>query len=282
MNYLNKLIGFSFFILFLIPAQFSLSQNDSTSVVSISLNDGTELQGFILNESDSLINFITLSGIEMKIKKELVAEISFSKGEIVKGQFQRYDPNRTRLFFAPTARTLEQGKGYFSAYEIFWPSVAIGITDYITLAGGMSLVPGSRDQMFYVNPKVRFLNLESVSLGAGLIYTRVDYYSNLGIVYGVSTIGSERTALTVGIGWGFEDDREFNQNLFLLLGGEVQVSNSLKLISENWIISDDAIISFGIRFFGDNLAADFGLFRPVDVYIKGWPFFPWVGFVYNW
>ena len=37
---------------------------------------------------------------------------------------------------------------------------------------------------------------------------------------------------------------ESNQNNLLVLGGEVQLSNSFKLSTENWIFSESAINSF--------------------------------------
>ena len=45
------------------------------------------------------------------------------------------------MFFAPTARTLEHGKGYVADYYLFFPIVAYGVTDRITVAGGMSILP---------------------------------------------------------------------------------------------------------------------------------------------
>jgi hypothetical protein len=269
-------------ILILLSNMNSFAQTDSSTVASVSLTDGTELKGFIIAENDSLIDFITISGIEMKIKRQLIDNISVSKGEIVKGQFQRYDPNRTRLFFGPTARTAEQGKGYFSVYEIFVPFLAVGVTDFLMLSGGVTLFPGAEEQMIYVGPKVRFLNLESISMAGGIIYAYVDE-EEFGIAYGVTTIGSERNAFTFGIGWGY-NDWEFSESPFIMLGGELQASNSVKFITENWIIpnSDVVIISIGIRFFGDNLAADFGLVTSTDVSGDGFPFLPWIGFAYNW
>src|SRR4030065_808893 len=173
MKYLNKIVCFCLFAFYLFLTGYALAQTDSTTVASISLTDGTELKGFIIEQNDSLVNFKTISGIEMKIDRKLIEDISFSKGEIVEGQFKRYDPNRTRLFFGPTARTLPQGSGYFSAYMIFVPFLAIGITDFFTLSGGMTLIPGAEEQMFYIGPKVRFLNLEGFSLGSGIIYSHI-------------------------------------------------------------------------------------------------------------
>ncbi|MBU0560287.1 MAG: hypothetical protein KKG93_12035 [Bacteroidetes bacterium] len=70
----------------------------------------------------------------------------------------------------------------------------------------------------------------------------------------------------------------------LLIGAEFQASNSIKLITENWILPQDSpsIISFGIRFFGDYLAADFALITTSEGFENdGFPFIPWIGFAYN-
>jgi hypothetical protein len=269
-------------VLLFLASQISFSQIDSSTVASISLTDGTELKGFIIAENDSTIDFRTISGIDIKIRRNLVEDISFSEGEIISGEFQRFDPNRTRLFFGPTARTVEQGKGYFSAYEIFIPFLAVGVTDFLMLSGGVSLVPGAEEQVIYVGPKVRFLNVENFSLAGGIIYAHVEDV-DFGVAYGVTTIGSERYSFTIGVGYGYEDS-EFSDSPVLMLGGEIQASNSVKFLTENWIIpsSETGLISFGIRFFGDNLAADFGLMTTTEGTDEGFPFIPWIGFAYNW
>ena len=53
------------------------------------------------------------------------------------------NPNATRLYFAPTAHMLRKGKGYFADYYLFSPSVVYGITDNITIGGGVSLFPAA-------------------------------------------------------------------------------------------------------------------------------------------
>ena len=84
------------------------------------------------------------------------------------------------------------------------------------------------------------------------------------------------------MGWGYigEDTAE---NAILLLGGETQMSNSVKLLTENWIPldADIANLSFAIRFFGEKLAADLGFISPVGSDMEGFPFIPMVNFVYN-
>ena len=41
------------------------------------------------------------------------------------GIYYATDPNYTRLFFAPTARALKKGSGYFADYELIFPGIAV-------------------------------------------------------------------------------------------------------------------------------------------------------------
>jgi hypothetical protein len=271
-----------FFVLVLMSflGSVCLAQEDTLAVKQVSLKDGSELVGRIVSENSEEIFFITNSGIEMKIKRELIQEIKDLEMEEHKGTLRRVDPNQTRLLFAPTARPLKQGKGYFSVYEIFFPMISFGLTDFIALSGGMSLFPGADEQLFYLAPKVNFLNQQNFALSGGVLYISITDES-AGIAYGVATFGKSSGAFTLGLGWGFVEG-DFSSKPMIVLGGEVQLSGSTKLITENWLPPGDngAIISFGIRFFGANLAADFGLITSTEA-SGGFPFLPWIGFAYN-
>lgn len=274
------------FILFLIiwPLEAFSQQTDTTSYTyQIELIDGSVLIGKIMSEDEHTIQFLTNSDIEMSIPVEQVRKKERISGRIVKGQLWRSDPNRTRLFFAPTGKALKAGQGYFSVYEIFFPTVAVGITNYIAVAGGISLFPGSSEQLLYLAPKVTPVQADKFDLSAGVLLLKIpDEDETAGILYGVSTYGTENSALTLGIGFAFAGG-EFADKPVFALGGEVRVGRYVKLISENWLIpnSDVQVISVGIRFFGENLAADFALIHPLGSDIDGFPFLPWIGFAYN-
>ncbi len=274
------------FILFLIiwPLEAFSQQTDTTSYTyQIELIDGSVLIGKIMSEDEHTIQFLTNSNIEMSIPVEQVRKKERISGRIVKGQLWRSDPNRTRLFFAPTGKALKAGQGYFSVYEIFFPTVAVGITNYIAVAGGISLFPGSSEQLLYLAPKVTPVQADKFDLSAGVLLLKIpDEDETAGILYGVSTYGTENSALTLGIGFAFAGG-EFADKPVFALGGEVRVGRYVKLISENWLIpnSDVQVISVGIRFFGENLAADFALIHPLGSDIEGFPFLPWIGFAYN-
>lgn len=260
------------------------AQTDTTTITRFTLTSGAEIEGTIISEDAEQVIVNSTAGVEMKINKNLIAERETIHAMLYKGEYIRSDPNKTRLFFAPTARTLCQSKGYFSAYEIFLPFIAYGITDYITLSGGMTLLPGVpiEDQLKYLAPKVRIIEQDQFTLSSGLLWMSVEKVS-AGIVYGISTYSDYPFSLSAGLGFGFAEGK-FTEKPFAMIGLEYQVSNSIKLLSENWIFPevDGAVISFGIRFFGENLAADFGFFTQTEIIGEGsFPFLPWIGFAYN-
>ncbi|MGA9119569.1 MAG: hypothetical protein WB699_09395 [Bacteroidota bacterium] len=213
-----------------------------------------------------------------------------ASGEFVGGKYIRPDPNTARLFFAPTGRGLRGGQGYFSDAELFFPYFAIGLTDFLSIGGGISLFPGASSQLFYVSPKVSYTIPESeVSISGGAFYTNIidvgeSGGGGAGFLYGVASVGSTKGSVTFGIGKGFANG-EFADSPVFVLGGEIQASNSVKFITENWILpgSDVDLLSFGVRFFGDHLSADFAFLYPLSEEngrVEGFPFFPWLSFSY--
>lgn len=264
---------------------FSSAQQDTTmyQVIRVELKDGSILIGKLLSEDESTIQIKTLSNIEAHIQKQQIKRREIVSGQMVEGELWLKDPNQTRLLFAPTGRALKAGQGYFSTYEILFPFLAVGITDFLTVAGGISLVPGAENQLLYLAPKITPVQVDKFDLSGGVLYIRIpDEENAAGIVYGVGTYGTEKSALTLGLGYGFAGG-EFADNPIFAIGGELRASKSVKLITENWIFPGEEVhlLSGGLRFFGENLAADFAFIFPAGSDTEGFPFIPWVGFVYN-
>ena len=254
----------------------------SSDIKQIILTDGSDYVGIIEKEEAGIVFFRAQSGIHLQIPKQQVKKISNVKPIEIDGQYVRADPNQTRLFFAPTARPLKAGQGYFAVYEIMFPMLAVGMTDFLAISGGMSLVPGAEQQVFYIAPKLTLINQEHFALGSGILYMSVTD-KTMGIAYGVSTYSSGNFGITCGLGWGFVDG-DFSEQPMLTIGLELQGSNSVKIISENWFFPESGnLLSCGIRFFGSSLAADFAMVTSSDILRdgEGWPFIPWIGFAYN-
>ncbi len=62
----------------------------------------------------------------MTLPRDRIKAIELLKGVIESGKYVRYDPNGTRLFFAPTVRSIGSRQGYVALYEIFFPFVSVG------------------------------------------------------------------------------------------------------------------------------------------------------------
>ena len=281
------------FLLLLAAAPALAQQTDTTaadtSTVRIYLKDGSEVVGTIQSESETAIAFLTRSQVAMTISKEQVERIAEVEEALLDGRYIRLDPNRTRLLFAPTARPLGSGKGYLANYYVFFPFIAYGVGDVVSLAGGISLIPASSSQLVYAAPKFTVHSSRRASVALGVLAgtsTFDDAGGWAGVFYALGTFGRPDASVTAGLGFGALDGR-FSSRPALLLGLEWQVSNSAKLVSENYAIFPKGdsfiLLSGGIRVFGQRLAADVALatFSYLLEEGGGFPFFPFIGFAYN-
>ncbi|UCD06447.1 MAG: hypothetical protein JSV98_04245 [candidate division WOR-3 bacterium] len=255
---------------------------DSLHVQILKTSDGSTFIGRITEIKEYVVVFESDIGeidiAILKIKEITEVPVTYMK----EGAYWFPNPNDTRLFFAPTARNLKAGSGYFADYMLFFPMVAYGVTDNITIAGGMSLIPGLAipDQLFYFTPKVGF-EMQKVSLATGILMAGLPGEDEplIGILYGVTTLGNADNNATAGVGYGFVD-WDFADKPFLILGGQYRMTRRVSLVSENWILPgvDEPILSGGFRFFGEALSVDLALVIPVGVGGE-WPVIPYIDFV---
>lgn len=268
---------------------------DSSHVQILTTQDGSTNIGRIIEIGENEIKFETDIGILtvsiLKIKE--IKEISTTN--IKNGKYWFPNPNATRLYFATTGYMLKQGEGYFADYYVFFPMLAYGITNNITIGGGFSLLPGVslNEQIFYFTPKIGLMSIEKISIAAGALIVKLpdfdddddDYDEDdsplVGILYGVSTFGKPDGCLTVGLGFGFVDS-DLAEKPMVIIGGEKRVSRRVSFVSENWIFPgvDQPLISYGIRLFGEKLSVDLALFNTIgrDMIFPG---IPYIDFVFN-
>jgi len=264
---------------------------DSGKTQIITLNDGSTLTGKITKVNVDSIAFTTQMG-EMTISIDKIVEIKEVASSSFKGgKFWFPNPNQTRLYLSPTGRMLKKGQGYFSDLLLFFPSVSFGVTDNITLGGGVSLFPGVDidKQLYYLNPKIGFNAGKNVALAGSVLIMRIpgfdddgfDTPKSMGIVFGTCTIGGEDNSFTFGVGHGYVGD-EFAESPAVLFGGEYRIARRLSLVSENWKFPDvdNPLISYGLRFFGESISVDLALFNVLseDFFFPG---IPMVGFIWN-
>lgn len=247
------------------------------------LRDGSRLYGAAERESDTEIVFRTVAGVVVTVPRADVVRLSRMRGTVVNGEFRRADPNRTRLFFAPTGRALEQGDVYAGLFSIVMPFVQVGLTDRVSVGGGTPLVFGLFDDWnrpYWITPKVLIVSRDRAQVSAGAFHVFDRSGNGGGIAYGVGTFGTDDEAVTLGAGLSYTG---FDSGAAVVMaGGERRVHRSLKLLTENylWVGDGDTsgLVSAGIRFFGERLSADVGVAMPIgsgDLWV-----FPVVSIVY--
>ena len=271
-------------------ALFRLEIPDTTQIQVIETTDGSKNIGRIVQIDEDEIAFKTDLGIVRipiaKIKRvETMARSAIRKGKV---WFQ--NPNATRLYFAPTGRTLKKGKGYFSNYYLFFPGFSYGLTDRLTVGGGFSIFPGvdMDEQLFFIAPKLGLMQNESVQVALGALFVRVpgddgwdDDPEGAGIFYGVTTLGNPDASLTLGFGYGFVGGN-LAERPMVVIGGEKRLTRHTAFVTENWIYPglENPLISYGVRFFGKRLSVDLALLNTIGDEAL-FPGVPYVDFVFQ-
>lgn len=256
----------------------------SDTLVEVRLSDGSTLFGRVVEVRDGRIVLETEAGARVELNREQIRSLRPMAGTVRGGVVWEEDPHATRLFFAPTGRALRAREGYFGVYELFFPFVTYGITDRFTVAGGTPVIPGIIGEFAYVGPKVLLVNAPRMQLSTG-VFAGIFEGGTAGLAYGVGTWGDRDDAFTAGVGWGFtagDEDADVDSRPLVMLGGETRTGRRTKFLTENYFVfgASGAVLSGGVRFFGDRLSADAGaalLYADADVLCC----LPLINFVYS-
>lgn len=243
------------------------------------LRDGSRLYGTIEREDANEVVFRTQASATVTAKRADIETLEKVTGTLADGEFMPPDPNATRLFFAPTGRSLPRGQAYLGVYEFLMPFVQVGVTDRFSVGGGTPLVFGmdGGDRPFWITPKLQILKTSSTDVAVGVFHVFDVGGDSGGVAYAVSTSGSARGSFTIGGGMAYGEGSA--RSGVIMVGAERQVRRNLKVITENYGWRGSGVASAGVRFFGERLSADLALAIPLGV--DEFYAFPIVNFVYR-
>ena len=258
---------------------------DSVRTHLLVLQDGSRMLGRLVRETPDSVSFVS-NGVSFTVPRSQVTAVR-SIDAIRKGQYVFPDPNRTRLFFAPTARMLAKGEGYFSDSDLLFVNLAGGVTSSFTMGGGMTLIPSTNPQnnLFFITPKIGLVQRPNFALAAGALvgfagFEGIDAKDrSLGILYGVASAGSNDDHVDFGAGWGYAGGR-ISGTPALMLGGAKRVSDRVSLVTENYAVpsvSDDIGLMYGMRFMGEKLSVDLAFMNAVGPDVT--PLFPGIPYL---
>src|SRR4029453_7047982 len=110
----------------------------------------------------------------------------------------------TRLFLAPTARSVPRGHGSFGLTEIAFPWVEVGVLDRVSVR--TFVTPPLEDLTnagIVVGPKLQLVRQSKFQAAIGVFQQFGSGWGGVG--YGVVTIGGRDTSATIGLGYGYGD-----------------------------------------------------------------------------
>lgn len=269
------------------------SNGGGDSLVIVTMKDGNQVIGKLIKEDGKQISVLTKSMGTMTLDKDKINNIDKIREEAMKdGKIWFRNPNSTRYLFGPSAFSLMSGEGYYQNTYVLFSSLNVGITKNISIGGGfefLSVFSNSGQPIYYLTPKVAFKLTEKIHAGGGLLYINMPgffSYNNtrqsVGIGYGVFTYGTLDNNVTLGGGYGFINN-ELSKRPIMTISGMLRVGRRTALVTENWIYPQkiytnkynyqdgvigykyQPIISYGIRFFGENMSVDLGLLNNKDI-----------------
>jgi hypothetical protein len=178
--------------------------------VIVALKDGSRLVGTIVVEDEAGITLRTGSGVELRLPREALQSVEAASSTPADGPRDPSpeapppgDPNDSRLMFSPSGRPLRAGSGYFSDHYVLFPGFAYGLTKNLSVAAGVSTVPGLglSEQLFYGSAQLGFRLSDTTSFSVGGLYTAgVDDELEAAVGYGIAAFGPPDRSLSLGLG----------------------------------------------------------------------------------
>ncbi len=275
-------------------------------MMKLTLKDSSVYYGRIISSDDNKLTLLKNNNVEIVIPKNEILEIyrvqdlpkeikkTFTKKDSLEVEEKQYvDKGLHRMFFFPTANPVPNSEGYLSSNMIFFPFAAFGIANIFTIGGGVSLIPGATNQIYYFAPKITFLKYNNFSFATGGFIFNSSNFSNFsnsnshsGMIYIIGTYNKNYNNFTAGLAYGYENNN-FDDSPMIFLGYQGYIKNGSKFLTEIWLptsknsFPEIAIIFAGFRFYNETFSGDVGLIRPANYNNNGFPFIPWINLTYN-
>jgi hypothetical protein len=163
----------------------------------------------------------------------LVVAIGLSPGAL---GAQSLGVEPTRLFFAPTARSVPRGDGSLGLTEIAFPWAEFGLLDRVSVRGYVA--PPLEDLTsagIVLGPKLQILRQSQIQAAIG-VFQQFSTSGAGGVGYGVVTIGGRGTSATVGLGYGYGSVADSGgSKAVVFVGAEQAVGRSVRLVVEAYV-----------------------------------------------
>lgn len=184
---------------------------------------------------------------------------------------QEYQIGDHELLIMPTAYTMEQGKSYFTDYELFFLNYTYAVTNTTHLSA-FTLFPVTNDflQSFTIGAKQQYLNNEAFKAALTATFTPKDGIVTFGTVF---SIGKTPAGLHLGVSTASSldpDESSGHWEWIYMAGYRIDVSRKIAIIAEyenfSSAVNEDfgGLLSLGVRFRGESMTWDLAGVRPLE------------------
>jgi len=267
---------------------------DSNTVIVIARTKGADVSGRVVATDDTSLTLLTMKSKRVVLPSRTVESWRVRRGTLTARGFRDTDLHTSRLFFGPTARTLERHTGYAAAYDVVIWAGAYGVSDRVMVSGGFSMMEGwdsaankvtGAKGPAWLDARVGIFRSSkaAVALGALLGTVTGPGGGSLGNAYAVATLGSNDHAVTLLGGYPFSRENLANEPTFMI-GGETRISSRLKLMTEVWRVPSTTATHavWGVRWFNDRLVVHVGALDRLDSHLRAFPVAPWLDVGFRW
>ncbi len=280
----------------------TMEPENGNAIRVITLNDGSIISGKILNQTDkyTIIETQDLGTINLPASK--IKNIRDFEDATVsnKGSIWFKNPNSTRYLFAPSAFQLKKGEGYYQNIYGIGNSVQFGITNNVTLGGGLAGPFGA-----YIDTKLGVQVAKNVNIAGGILlgnsFFKIDDHNvGIGLGFGLVTLGNYDHNITLGAGYGIVDNKDKTDQMkkpVYNVNAMARVAKKFALVTENWMVNVtgnpfarkniseidehyEVFYSYAFRYMGQKSTLDAGFVNTPSLFEQGWLVgIPYIGFV---
>lgn len=271
-------IVFAFsFIANTLYAQTEADSMEKAQTVVINMKNGESYTGQIVKRDSTTITLRTTNG-ELSLLSSNVKSIKENDYE---GEFSFANSHDTRYFFGPTAIPIKKKTGYYQNVLLTTNFVNYGISENLSIGGGLEFISTSLGEpIWFLTPKVGFQLSDNLYLGGGFIMAGMGSSGSATLAYGVTTLGSAESNISVGVGYGLIDG-DLSEYPAIMLSGTIRISNGIALLTENYVLpSSSGTTNFGIhgiRILNKYNSFDLGALHIPDI-ADAIPALPYVGY----
>lgn len=237
----------------------------------IKLKTGSVLVGKILDHDDESISFKSHDLGQITVLKSTIQNIILENIDAdaeIAGMTNEPRPKRDMIgkqhyLINSTAYNVDKGEFNLRFTEIFLVSATYGINKYLSVAAGMTFIPGVEipEQVYYIKPKLTVPINPLITASAHVMPIWIA--DNQGTLFnGTFSFGTEEKNLSIGYTSSFQAP----EAILLNLSGVLRIGKRLALVTDNIFplgenVDADLEYSFysiGTRFLGYHGSFDFG------------------------